>query len=158
MQIHTSSPWFPLHDHRRWDRWPKVNVLIGSAQKHLYERTHTNPTHMSIFKDWANKSSRLTKSSQVPRCRQECCLPLKPQTLLNLGVFASTRSRTQDLRCYWGSCNYQATCPSLCGHFPSTRAMLFELLQQYFSANEQYFSLTTNQYKPNFSKTNRTKV
>jgi hypothetical protein len=34
------------------------------------------------------------------------------------------------------------------------------LLQQYFSANEQCFPLTTNQhkhqYKPNFSETNRT--
>jgi len=30
-----------------------------------------------------------------------------------------------------------------------------ELLQQYFSANAQCFPLTTNQHKPNFSKTNR---
>ena len=29
------------------------------------------------------------------------------------------------------------------------------LLQKYFLANEQCFSLTTNQYKPNFSETNR---
>jgi hypothetical protein len=29
-----------------------------------------------------------------------------------------------------------------------------ELLQLYFSVNKQYFSLTTNQHKPNFSETN----
>jgi hypothetical protein len=30
-----------------------------------------------------------------------------------------------------------------------------ELLQQYFSANKQYFRLTANQHKPNFSEANR---
>ena len=30
----------------------------------------------------------------------------------------------------------------------------FELLQQYFLANKQYFSLTANQHKPNLSETN----
>ena len=37
------------------------------------------------------------------------------------------------------------------------RVMLcsLELLQQYFSVNEQCFTLTTNQHRPNFNKTNR---
>ena len=30
-----------------------------------------------------------------------------------------------------------------------------ELFQQYFSVKEPYFSLITNQHKPNFSETNR---
>jgi hypothetical protein len=37
---------------------------------HPYEYTHANPTSRSIFKDWAGKSSRLTKSPQAPRCRR----------------------------------------------------------------------------------------
>jgi hypothetical protein len=43
---------------------------------------------MSIFEDWAGKSSRLTKSLQAPRCRQERRLPLKAQTPLNFEKFA----------------------------------------------------------------------
>ena len=38
---------------------------------HPYERTHANPTLMSIFEDWAVKSSRLTKSPHAPRCQRE---------------------------------------------------------------------------------------
>ena len=34
---------------------------------------------------------------------------------------------------------------------------MIALLQHYFSVNEQYFPLTTNQHKPNFSKTDRAK-
>jgi hypothetical protein len=41
----------------------------------------------------------------------------------------------------------------------AAKSCSLELLQQYFSANEQYFPLTTNQHthqqKPNFSETNR---
>jgi hypothetical protein len=71
-----------------------------------YEYTHANPTPGSIFEDCAGKSSRLTKSPQAPRCRRERRLPLKAQTPLNPEKFAPTRSRTQDLRCYRGSCNH----------------------------------------------------
>jgi hypothetical protein len=73
---------------------------------HPYEYTHANPTPRSIFEDCASKSSRLTKSPQTPRCRRERCLPLKAQTPLNPEKFASTGSRTQDLRCYRGSRNH----------------------------------------------------
>jgi hypothetical protein len=73
---------------------------------HPYENTHANPTPRSIFEDCAGKSSRLTKSPQAPRCRGERRLPLKAQTPLNPEKFAPTRSRTQDLRCYQGSCNH----------------------------------------------------
>jgi hypothetical protein len=59
-----------------------------------------------LFEDSAGKSSRLTKSPQAPRCRQERRLPLKGQTPLNPEKFAPTGSRTQDLRCYRGSCNH----------------------------------------------------
>ena len=44
-----------------------------------YEHTYTNSTPIIIFKDWAGKSSRLTKSPQSSRCRQECRLPLNAQ-------------------------------------------------------------------------------
>jgi hypothetical protein len=73
---------------------------------HPYEYTHINPTPRSIFEDCAGKSSRLTKSPQAPRCRRERRLPLKAQTPLIPEKFAPTRSRTQDLRCYRGSCNH----------------------------------------------------
>jgi hypothetical protein len=73
---------------------------------HPYEYTHANPTPRSIFEDCAGKSSRLTKSPQAPRCRRERRLPLKAQTPLNPEKFAPTGSRTQDLRCYRGSCNH----------------------------------------------------
>jgi hypothetical protein len=73
---------------------------------HPYEYTHANPTPRSIFEYCAGKSSRLTKSPQAPRCRRERRLPLKAQTLLNPEKFALTGSRTQDLRCYRGSCNH----------------------------------------------------
>jgi hypothetical protein len=67
---------------------------------------HANPTPRSIFEDCAGKSSRLTKSPQASRCRREHGLPLKAQTPLNPEKFALTGSRTQDLRCYRGSCNH----------------------------------------------------
>jgi hypothetical protein len=73
---------------------------------HLYEYTHANPTPKSIFEDCVGKSSRLTKSPQTPYCRRERHLPLKTQTPLNPKKFAHTESRTQDLRCYRGSCNH----------------------------------------------------
>jgi hypothetical protein len=73
---------------------------------HPYEYTHANPTPRSIFEDCAGESSRLTKSPQVPRCRRERRLPLKAPTPLNPEKFAPTRSQTQDLRCYRGSCNH----------------------------------------------------
>jgi hypothetical protein len=43
------------------------------------------------------------------------------------------------------------------GFTNQTQPCLLELLQQYFLANEKYFSLTTNQHKPNFSETNGAK-
>jgi hypothetical protein len=73
---------------------------------HSYEYTHANPTLRSIFEDRAGKSSRLTKSPQASRGRRERPLPLKAQTPLNPDKFAPTGSRTQDLRCYRGSCNH----------------------------------------------------
>jgi hypothetical protein len=36
-----------------------------------------------------------------------------------------------------------------------SRVCLRPVLQRYFLVNEQYFSLITNQHKPNFSETNR---
>jgi hypothetical protein len=45
-------------------------------------------------------------SSHAPCRRWECHLPLKSQTPLNSKKFAPTRSRTQDSRCYRGSCNH----------------------------------------------------
>jgi hypothetical protein len=78
---------------------------------HPYEYTHANPTPRSIFEDCAGKSSRLTKSPQAPRCRRERRLPLKAQTPLNPEKFAPTGSRTQNPRCYRGSCNHQAGDP-----------------------------------------------
>ena len=56
-----------------------------------HEYTHTNSTLMIIFKDWANKSLRLTKSLQTPRYRREHRLLLKTQTLLNPKTFAPMR-------------------------------------------------------------------
>jgi hypothetical protein len=73
---------------------------------HPYEYTHANPTPRSIFEDCAGKSSRLTKSPQAPRCRRERRLPLNAQSPLNPEKFAPMGSRTQDLRCYQGSCNH----------------------------------------------------
>jgi hypothetical protein len=69
------------------------------------------PYPSSIFEDCADKSSRLTKSPQAPRCRRERHLPLKAQMPLNPEKFAPTGSWTQNLRCYRGSCNHQATDP-----------------------------------------------
>jgi hypothetical protein len=63
---------------------------------HPYEYMHANPTPRSIFEDCVGKSSRLTKSTQAPRCRRECSLPLKAQTPLNPEKFAPTESRIQD--------------------------------------------------------------
>ena len=41
------------------------------THSHPYEHTYANPTPMSIFEDWAGKSSRLTKSPEAPRCWRE---------------------------------------------------------------------------------------
>jgi hypothetical protein len=62
------------------------------TQTHPYEYTHANPTPRSIFEDCADKSSRLTKSPQAPRCRRERRLPLKAQTPLNPEKFVPMRS------------------------------------------------------------------
>jgi hypothetical protein len=59
-----------------------------------YAHAHANPTPMSIFKDCAGKSSRLTKSPHAPRYRRERHLPLKAQMSLNPEKFAPTGSRT----------------------------------------------------------------
>jgi hypothetical protein len=48
------------------------------------DKSSRNPTLMSIFEDWASKSSRLTKSPQTPHYRWERHLPLKSQMSLNL--------------------------------------------------------------------------
>jgi hypothetical protein len=87
--------------------FPNYTIHRRHSQRthtHLYEYTHANPTPRSIFEDYADKSSRLTKSPQAPRCRRERRLPLKAQTSLKHEKFAPTGSRTQDLRCYRGSC------------------------------------------------------
>jgi hypothetical protein len=86
------------------------------AHTHPYEYIHVNPTHRSIFGDCVGKSSRLTKSPQAPHCRRERRLPLKAQTSLNSEKFASTRSRTQDLRGYRSSCatRLHALSPHFC--------------------------------------------
>jgi hypothetical protein len=60
--------------------------------------TKPNLTSKSIFEGWSDKSSRLTKSPQAPRCRREHRLPLKAQTLLNPEKFAPTESLSH--RCY----------------------------------------------------------
>ena len=67
---------------------------------------HTQPYLWAPPRDWAGKSSRLTKSPQALHCQRERRLPLKAQTPLNSRKFAPTGSRTQDLKCYWGSCNH----------------------------------------------------
>jgi hypothetical protein len=60
--------------------------------------TQTRPTPRSIFEECAGKSSKLTKSPHVPRCRQERHLALKVQTPLNPEKFTPTGSRTQECR------------------------------------------------------------
>jgi len=50
---------------------------------------------MIIFKDWANKSLRLTKSPQTPHYRRERRLLLKTQTLLNPKTFAPMRLKPE---------------------------------------------------------------
>jgi hypothetical protein len=82
-----------------------------SQRTHTHPYEYTTPTPTSIFEDCAGKSSRLTKSPQAHRCRRERRLSLKAQTPLNPEKFAPTRSQTQDLRCYRGTCNHQATGP-----------------------------------------------
>lgn len=69
--------------------------LNGTTQ--ISQSTHSplpaqvlKPYPMCIFEDWADKSSRLIKSSQAPRCRREHRLPLKTQCLLNPKKFTST--------------------------------------------------------------------
>jgi hypothetical protein len=53
---------------------------------HSYEYTHANPTLRSIFGDYTDKSSRLTKSPHAPRCRR-----------VNPEKFAPTGSRNQEV-------------------------------------------------------------
>jgi hypothetical protein len=94
----------------------RITQYIGdthNARTFIPMNTHANPTPKSIFEDCAGKSSRLAKSPQAPRCRRERRLPLKAQTPLNPKKSAPTGSRTQDLRCYRGSCNHKGTGPSL---------------------------------------------
>jgi hypothetical protein len=70
-------------------------VHKGHSQRthtHPYEHIGANPTHMSIFEDWAGKFSRLMKSPQTSRCRQERRLPLKEQTLLDPQKFTPGES------------------------------------------------------------------
>jgi hypothetical protein len=60
-----------------------ANYTVQSRQQHAHTRlvnAHIQtPTPMIIFEDWVGKSSRLTKSPQASRCRQESHLPLKEQ-------------------------------------------------------------------------------
>jgi hypothetical protein len=100
---------FPKVKTRWWFFFLFANYTIHRRHSqrrhtHPYEYTHANPTPRSIFEDCAGKSSRLTKSPQAPRCRRERRLPLKAQTSLKHEKCAPTGSRTQDLRCYRGSC------------------------------------------------------
>jgi hypothetical protein len=85
-------------------RLSSVPVLFFS--KYTIHRRHSQRTHTHPYGDCAGKSTRLTKSPQAPRCQRERRLPLKAQTPLNPEKFAPTRSRTQNLRCYRGSCNH----------------------------------------------------
>jgi hypothetical protein len=59
-----------------------------------------------ICADTRSLAGALPTSKDPPRCRRERRLPLKAQTPLNPEKFAPTWSRTQDLRCYRGSCNH----------------------------------------------------
>jgi hypothetical protein len=104
IQLHatTQAP----HDSIFFSNYTMHRRYSQRTHTHPYEYTHANPTPRSIFEDCASKSSRLTKSPQTPRCRRERHLPLKAQTPLNPEKFAPTGSRTQDLRCYWGSCDH----------------------------------------------------
>jgi hypothetical protein len=78
---------------------------------HPYEYTHANPTPRSIFEDYAGKSSRwlcrqILKMTMPANPQDWLRLPLKAQTPLNPEKFDLTGSRTQDLRCYRGSCHH----------------------------------------------------
>jgi hypothetical protein len=55
---------------------------ISEKRTYPYEYMYANPTTRSIFEDRTGKSSRLTNSPEVPRCRRERRLPLKAQTSL----------------------------------------------------------------------------
>ena len=74
-----------------------------------YECKSANPISMSIFEEWVSKSSRLTKSSQMPRCWWKRHLPLIAQMLLNSRIFASIESRTHNFMCNRNSCNHCTT-------------------------------------------------
>ena len=54
---------------------------------------YANPTPIGIFKEWASKSSRLTKSPQTSRCRQKysLSLELEPRTWDATEVLLTTR-------------------------------------------------------------------
>ena len=81
-----------------------------------YECKSANPISMSIFEEWVSKSSRLTKSSQMPRCWWKRHLPLIAQMLLNSRIFASIGSQTEDMQwiCWqhiaWISCIIRFLC------------------------------------------------
>jgi hypothetical protein len=67
-------------------RFFSITFYIGDTHNvhtHPYEHTRVNPTPRNIFQDWADKSSRLTKSPEASRCRLERHLPLKAQAPLN---------------------------------------------------------------------------
>lgn len=66
------------------------------AHTYTYERTHTKLTHVSIFEDWSDKSSRLTKSHKVLCCWRERRVPLKNTTSLNSRKFTPMGSWIQD--------------------------------------------------------------
>ena len=63
------------------------NTVQTHAHKHasifITMNTHATLPLWAPPRDWAGKSSRLTKSPQALRCRRERRLPLKAQTSLN---------------------------------------------------------------------------
>jgi hypothetical protein len=54
-------------------------------------------------------------------------------------VFASMGSWTQDLRCYWGSCNCQATDPSLSRHSPQQGPCCLNYFSSTFQRTDSVF-------------------
>ena len=56
-----------------------TQTLTTHVYSHPYEHTYANPTPISIFEDWADKFSRLTKSPQTPHCRRKYHLLLNAQ-------------------------------------------------------------------------------
>ena len=86
----------PLHAHVFFAVFSDCTVKFRHSQRthiHHYKCTYANPTPIGIFKEWASKSSRLTKSAQPSRCRQKysLSLELEPRTWDATEVLLTTR-------------------------------------------------------------------